>query len=76
VTAGLGVSLGAGYLTYLTILEEIFYLTNERITWLVSLGFIPVLLTSLGLLYYLSQQRKANHKIAKYRQFESTLIKP
>ena len=75
-TAGLGISLGAGFLTYLTILEELFDLTNERILWLVNLGLIPVLLTSLGLVYYLSQQRKANRKIAKYGQFESTLIKP
>jgi serine/threonine protein kinase len=75
-TAGLGISLGSGCLTYLTILEEIFYLTNERIIWLVSLGFIPVFLTGLGLLYYLSQQRKANRKIAKYRQSQYSLIKP
>ncbi|MBD2542790.1 serine/threonine protein kinase [Planktothricoides raciborskii] len=75
-TAGLGISLGAGFLTYLTILEELFDLTNERILWLVNLGFIPVLLTSFGLGYSLSQQTKENRKIAKYRHFESTLIKP
>jgi Na+/H+-translocating membrane pyrophosphatase len=75
-TAGLGISLGAGFMTYLTIIEELFYLTKERIIWLVNLSLIPVLITSLCLGYYLSQQRKENRKIAKYRQFESTLIKP
>jgi len=75
-TAGLGISLGAGYLTYLTILEESFTLPTEKIIWLAKLGFTPILLTSLGFGYCLIKQIKTQQKNAKYHRNRPTLIQP
>lgn len=76
MTGFLGICLGAGCLTYVKITENLGNLSIEKIFWIAGLGLITVLITSIPLISYLIQQMQQANNIAKYRRFESTLIKP
>ncbi len=76
MTAAMGLCLGAGYLTYINITENVANMPVDNIFFVAIIALIPVLITSITLVSYLIKRIKQANNIIKYRRSESSLIKP